>query len=77
MSKSISIFIGILILGIGEIIFAKIVLKDKIKVSTLKLILTLLTVTSIYTLSSIYLTGVLKTFINCIVHVFEFNIYSK
>ena len=40
MSKSISIFIGILILGIGEIIFAKIVLKDKIKVSTLKLILT-------------------------------------
>jgi len=77
MSKSISIFIGILILGIGEIIFAKIVLKDKIKVSTLKLILTLLTVTSIYTLSSIYLTGVLKTFINCIVHVFEFKYLFK
>jgi len=77
MLKGISIFAGILILGIGEIIFAKIVLNEKIKVSNFKLIILLLFITLLYTFSSIYLTGIIKTFINCILHIFEFKYIFK
>jgi len=77
MLTSISIYIGILILGIGEILFAKIVLNDKIKVSKVKIILTLLITTLFCYFANTYLTGVIKTLLVCIIHMIEFKYLFK
>ena len=82
MLKIISMFIGILILGIGEVIFGKIVLDEEIKVSKLKLVLIVLFVTGLCTLTNYYLDGITKTIVGLIIYVFKFKFifdieYSK
>ena len=77
MLKIISMFIGILILGIGEVIFGKIVLDEEIKVSKLKLFLILIFTSIIYTSINFYLTGATKTILLWIIHIFEFKIIFK
>lgn len=82
MLKIISMFIGILILGIGEVIFGKIVLDEDIKVSKLKLVLIVLFVTGLCTLTNYYLDGITKTIVGLIIYVFKFKFifdieYSK
>lgn len=82
MLKIISMFIGILILGIGEVIFGKIVLDEEIKVSKLKLVLIILFVTGLCTLTNYYLDGITKTIVGLIIYVFKFKFifdieYSK
>lgn len=82
MLKIISMFIGILILGIGEVIFGKIVLDEEIKVSKLKLALIILIVTGLCTLTNYYLDGITKTIVGLIIYVFKFKFifdieYSK
>ena len=73
MLKIISLFTGILILGIGELIFARIVLDKKIEKSPVKVILIFLLSTLVYTVTNLYLQGISKTIIILIVHVLEFK----
>ena len=74
MLQNISVFIGIFILSIGEIIFAKIVLEEKISVSKIYLFLILLITTLLSQLTNIYLTGVIKTLVAVIIYVLKFKI---
>ena len=74
MWQIISNYIGVLILGIGEILFAKIVLEKEQEISISKTILLLLLVTLISTISSTYMDGIINTFLLAIVHIFEFKI---
>ncbi len=77
MLQTISTWFGILIMGICEIIFAKIILQEEIKVSKLELILIILISSIIYTTTNLYLYGTLKTIIVCAVHVLVFKIVFK
>lgn len=77
MWQIISIWLGIFIMGICEIIFAKIILQKDIKVPKYLLLLTLLVTSIIYTINNICLVGTLKTLIVCIVHVITFKYLFK
>lgn len=77
MWQIISIWLGIFIMGICEIIFAKIILQKDIKVPKYLLLLTLLITSIIYTINNICLVGTLKTLIVCIVHVITFKYLFK
>ena len=55
MWQNISIWLGIFIMGICEIIFAKIILKEEIKVSKYVLLAVLLVTSIIYTINNIYI----------------------
>lgn len=77
MWQIISIWLGIFIMGICEIIFAKIILQKDIKVPKYLLLLTLLITSIIYTINNICLVGTLKTLIVCIVHVITFRYLFK
>ena len=82
MLENISTFIGILILGIGEVIFARLVLNEKIKVSKIGLVFIMLIAAFLCTVTNAYLNGVIKTLIGIIIYTFRykmiFNIeYSK
>ena len=73
MSQIISNYIGILFLSMGEIIFGKIVLNNKIETSKVCTIFILLVASVIFTLSSTYLEGINKTALIYIIHIFEFK----
>ena len=77
MWQNISIWLGIFIMGICEIIFAKIILKEEIKVSKYVLLAVLLVTSIIYTINNIYIYGILKTAIVCIIHVITFKYIFK
>lgn len=77
MWQIINIWLGIFIMGICEIIFAKIILQKDIKISKYLLLLTLLITSIIYTINNIYLVGTLKTLIVCIVHIITFKYLFK
>ena len=69
MLQIISAYLGIFIMGIGEIIFAKIVLNDKIAVNKKMIITILLVATLVNTIGYLYLEEVIKTAIMFIVHI--------
>ena len=73
MWQIISIWLGIFIMGICEIIFAKIILQKDIKVPKYLLLSNLLVTSIIYTVNSIYITGTLKTLIVSVVHIIVFK----
>lgn len=73
MSQIISNYIGILFLSMGEIIFGKIVLNNKIETSKVCTIFILLVASVIFTLSSTYLEGTIKSAVIYIIHIFEFK----
>lgn len=78
----VSIYLGILILGIGEVIFAKIVLNKKVQMSILSFLFVFLGFTFLYTLMYINFSGIVKSSLFFIAHMFEFKIlfninYSK
>lgn len=77
MLENISTFIGILILGIGEVIFARLVLNEKIKVSKVGLVFIMLIAAFLCTVTNAYLNGVIKTFVGLIIYVFRFKILFK
>lgn len=73
MWQIISNYIGIVILAIGELIFAKIVLNKKIQVPTLYAILIFGISTFLFWFLSTYSFGILKTLLLYILHIFEFK----
>lgn len=73
INKYISTYIGIILLGIGEILFAKISLNKKIEVSKVKSFLILLLTGLACTIFYINTSGTIKTLLVYIVHVFEFK----
>ena len=74
MLQIISIFIGILVLSIGEVIFAKIVLNKKLETNKIQTLLILISSTAFFVLSTNYLTGIVKTILVYIIHIFEFKL---
>lgn len=77
MLKIISMFIGIVAMMVGTIIAASMVLEEKIKVNKGKLVLLVIISSIFYTLTTIYLTGVTKTIINCILQFITFKYLFK
>lgn len=77
MWQIISDFIGIFILGICEIIFARIVLDSSIKTSKITTAIILLISSLIFTLISTYSVGTIKTIMLYIIHMFEFQCLFK
>ena len=73
MLQIISTWIGIFIMGICEVIFAKIILKQNVKVPHYILALIILVTSVIYTINNIYLVGTPKTLIVCIIHIMAFK----
>lgn len=73
MWQIISNYIGILILCIGEITFAKIVLNQKIEINRIQAILIFLITTILCTIIYIYTLGTLKTILIYIIHMMEFK----
>ena len=71
MLEIISTYLGIFILAIGEVLFAKIVLNKNIQVNKLKLLLIFLSCTISCTITYIFFDGVFKTFLIYIIHVLE------
>lgn len=74
MLQIISIYFGICILGIGEILFAQIVLDKKIKINKLKMFLIFVLVTILCTITYVCFEGMFKTLLIYIFHLFEFKI---
>ena len=68
-----SAYIGIFLLGIGEILFAKISLKQEVTLSKLKTFLVLLIASLIYAIIYANMTGIAKTFFIYFIHVIEFK----
>lgn len=77
MLQIISTWLGIFIMGICEVIFAKIILQQNIKIPRYILALILLVTSVIYTINNIYLVGIPKTLIVCIVHTMAFKYIFK
>ena len=77
MLQIISVWIGIFIMGICEIIFAKIILQEKIKISKIELIAILIISSIAYTLNNLYLYGTIKTLLVCLIHVLVFKYIFK
>jgi len=73
MLKIISLYLGIVIMAIGEIIFARIVLNKKIEISKLKLSIIFILTTILLSITTIYLNGIIKTLILFIIHILEFK----
>lgn len=73
----ISTYIGISILGIGEIIFAKIVLNKNIEIDLKETLITFLIATLMCTVVYMNLTGVIKTLFIYLIHLFEFKVLFK
>ena len=74
MLQIINNFLGILILNIGEIFFARIVLDKKINVGKTKLIIIYLLSSIILTIDYILFKNTIKTLIICIIHMIEFKL---
>lgn len=77
MLQIINDYFGILLLGIGEISFAKIVLNKKVKVNKGIFFIVFLLVRLILTISYIYFVGTIKTFVMYIIHCLEFKFMFK
>lgn len=77
MLQIISNYIGVLILGIGEILFAKIVLNQKVQTNKIQTVLILLIATTVFTLGTTYLNGILKSLLLFGIHIFEFKMLFK
>ena len=77
MLQNISTFIGIFILGIGEVLFARIVLDEKIKVSKIKLIIIMLLSALLCTITNIFLSGVVKTLVGIAIYMFRYKYIFK
>ena len=74
MLPIISGYLGVFILEIEKIIFAKVNLNKKISINKFKFILIVLISTVLCTVFSIYLTGVSKTVSFYIIYIFEFKL---
>jgi len=74
MWQIINKYIGVLILGIGEIIFARIVLNQRIEIKKTKAIVIFLISTILCAIGYIYLQDVVKTSVMFIVHMIEFKL---
>jgi len=70
-------YFGILLLGIAEIFFAKIVLNKKIEVNKGIFFIVFLLIRLLLTISYIYFVGTIKTFVMYIIHCLEFKIIFK
>ena len=77
MWQIISTFIGIFVLGIGEIIFAKIVLNQNIEINKIKAIIVFIITTIMCTTIYLQFTGITKTLFIYLIHLFEFKILFK
>ena len=77
MWQIISTWLGIFIMGICEIVFAKIILQENIKVTKFNIITVLLISSILYTLNNLYIYGTIKTLIVCIIHVLVFKYIFK
>lgn len=77
MLQIISNYLGISILWIGEILFAKIVLGKKIAVNKISLIVTFVVTIIIYNIIYMYFTGTFKTFMMFAIHFLEFKFLFK
>ena len=77
MLKIISLYLGIVIMMIGIISFARIVLNQQIKVSKIQIILIVLISSIIYTLTYLYLEQTMKTLINCFLQMLTFKYIFK
>ena len=77
MWQIISTWFGIFIMGICEIVFARIILQEKIKVTKFNIITVLLLSSILYTLNNLYIYGTIKTLIVCIIHVLVFKYLFK
>ena len=64
-------------MGICEIVFAKIILQENIKVTKFNIITVLLISSILYTLNNLYIYGTIKTLIVCIIHVLVFKYIFK
>ena len=67
-------YIGVLLLGIGEIVFAKVSLDKPITTNKFMTFVILILTALACTIISINMTGMTKTLSICIVHVFEFKL---
>ena len=74
MLEIINNYIGILILGIGEILFAKIVTNKKIEVNTGKFFVIFILARLMLTVTYICFTGTVKTIMMYIIHFLEFKL---
>ena len=77
MLQIISNYIGVLILSIGEIIFAKIVLNQKIQTNKIQMILIFFISTLVFLLGIIFLDGMVKSLLLFGIHIFEFRSLFK
>ena len=77
MCQNISNYIGIVILGIGEILFARITLNQKIEINKFKAILTFILTTILCTVIYMFSSGIVKTLLIFVVHMLEFKILFK
>lgn len=77
MWQNISNYIGIVILGIGEILFARITLNQKIEINKFKAILTFVLTTILCTVIYMFSSGIVKTLLIFVVHMLEFKILFK
>jgi len=73
MYRIISNYLGIFILGIGEILFAKIVLNKDFEVKKIFVLITLLCITVCSTISFYFFDGVIKTLLVYIIHLFAYK----
>ena len=74
MLEIISTYLGIVILGIGEVLFAKIVLDKNIQISKIKTIIVFLISTILFLIVPFYLKSTFKTILLFLVHMVEFKI---
>lgn len=77
INKYLGVYIGVLVIGIGEIIFAKLSLNKKIEVKKLKTIAILLLSALAYTMIYVNMGGMIKTLFICIIHVIYFKLLFK
>ena len=77
MLEIINNYIGILILGIGEILFANIVTNKKIEVNKRKFFIVFVISRLFHTITYICFSGTIKTFTMYIIHCLEFKILFK
>ena len=77
MLEIISTYLGIVILGIGEVLFAKIVLNSNLKTKKFNTISIICLSALLYLFFYIYLVGVIKSLLMYIIHMFEFKYLFK
>ena len=74
MLEVFSIYLGIFILGIGEFLFAKIILNKDTEMKKFNFVILFILAKVLITIIYIYFIGTLKTLMMCIIHFGEFKI---